>query len=308
LAKLKTISIIIPVYRNEGSLLKTYNDLHKILNVIKYEYEIIFIDDGSDDGSLAELKIIRDKDSKVKIISFSRNFGQLSAIQAGMEYATGDILVNISADMQDPVVLITEMVEAWEKGSKIVICTRKQREDGLSAMLTSKLFYGMVAHALPAMPKNGYDYFLLDRNVYKQLVEMNEHNYFLQGNILWMGYRPAIIEYTRKKRMVGKSQWSFTKKSKYFIDGYLSVSYLPIRFMSLMGVLFSISALVYGVVVFIAWAFNDTPFQGYTPIMIIMLLVSGLTMTILGIMGEYIWRIYDELRNKPRYIIDEVID
>jgi dolichol-phosphate mannosyltransferase len=166
----KLISIIIPVYRNEGSLHPTYVNLKAILEDISasYDYEIIFINDGSDDDSLKELFAIKKIDSNVKIIDFVRNFGQVSAIQAGFEDARGDLLVNISADMQDPPSLILDMIRKWEDGYKVVACSRADREDDLISRITSKIFYDLMRVSVPKMPRGGFDYFLLDRAVYKK--------------------------------------------------------------------------------------------------------------------------------------------
>lgn len=307
--KKKTLSVIIPVYQNAGTLIQTYNNLVTIFTQLKktYDYEVIFINDGSTDSSYTELLSIRKKNKKIKVINFARNFGQLSAIQAGFEFSGGDLLINISADMQDPASLILDMVERWERGYKIVLCARKGREDGFIAKITSKIFYHIVSASYPHMPNNGFDYFLLDKDVYKQLLKFNERNYFLQGNILWTGYEPAIIYYKRQKRTVGKSQWSLTKKLKYFLDGFISASYIPMRVMSFLGIMFSFFAFLYTFTILYLWFFQKTPFQGYAPIMMVLLWSSGLTMTMLGIMGEYIWRTYDQVRNRPMYIIKEII-
>lgn len=305
----KLISIIVAVYMNEGSLHKTYVELKGILEkeLRNYRYEIIFVNDGSTDNSVGELKSIKDIDPNVKIISFSRNFGQLYAILAGFEYATGDIVVNISADLQDPADIIPKMVAKWEEGNRIVACERADREDSLISRMTSRVFYGIIKINEPKMPLGGFDYFLLDKCVYKKIAESTQHNTFLQGDILWFGYAPYFIPYTRKKRLVGKSTWNIWKKVKYFIDGVVYTSYMPIRLMSFLGFAVSILGLIYTVIVFIGWLMNKLPFSGYAPIIMILLFVSGMIMVMLGIIGEYLWRTYDEVRARPKYIIKEIL-
>ncbi len=304
----KLVSFIIAVYMNEGSIYKTYIELKRIVENYfnNYDYEFIFINDGSIDGSLTELLSVKEIDKNVKIINFSRNFGQVAAIHVGFEYAKGDLLLNISADLQDPVEIIPQMVKKWEEGFKIVACERSDREDGLISRLTSKLFYGLIKINEPKMPAGGYDYFLLDKCVYKKIAESTQHNSFLQGDILWFGYEPFFISYTRKKRLIGKSRWNFWKKVKYFIDGVIYTSYMPIRLMSFLG--FAVSALgfIYALIIFIAWLLNKTPFSGYAPIVMTILIVSGIIMIMIGIVGEYLWRIYDEVRARPKYIIKDI--
>jgi len=304
----KLLSIIVAVYMNEGSLYNTYIELKGILEnkLKKFRYEIIFVNDGSSDNSLKELISIKAIDPGIKIINFSRNFGQLYAILAGFEYAEGDLIINISADLQDPVEIINQMVNKWEEGYKIVACERSDREDNFISRITSKIFYGLIKINEPKMPIGGFDYFLLDKCVYKKIAESTQRNTFLQGDILWFGFEPFFIPYTRKKRLFGKSRWYFWKKVKYFIDGVIYTSYMPIRLMSFLGFAVSAIGFIYAVLIFIAWLINKTPFSGYAPIIMTILLVSGILMIMIGIVGEYLWRIYDEVRARPKYIIKDI--
>lgn len=298
------VSIIVPVYMNAPSLYETYI---QIISVIKnYNYEIIFVNDGSNDNSLKELLKIKKCDENVKIIDFTRNFGQVSAIYAGFEYATGDFVINISADLQDSPSLITKMIKKWEEGYKVVACTRIAREDSFFSKLVSSFFYKIINNFMESMPKGGFDYFLLDKIVYKKMVLLNERNSFMQGDILWFGYKPYFINYKRKERKYGKSQWTLSKKIKYFIDGVFNTSYLPIRIASFLGLIIASTGFVYSIIVVFAWMFKKTPFSGYTPIMMVLLIFFGLLMIMLGIIGEYLWRIYDEVRKRPKFIINRI--
>lgn len=305
----KLISVIVPVYRNEGTLHQTYIGLISNLKEIsnRYDYEIIFVNDGSDDNSLSELLKIKRIDKNVKVIDFVRNFGQQSAILAGFRYAKGEITLHISADLQDPPNLIISMIKGWEKGYKVVACARIDRDDNFISKITSKIFYRIIKIAVPKMPAGGFDYFLLDREVYKTVLSFNERNYFLQGDLLWLGYEPYFIHYKRLRRTIGKSQWNFAKKIKYFIDGVINTSYLPIRIMSFTGVATSLVGFLYAAVVLFLKMFNSIPLQGYAPIMIVLLIASGLIMMMLGIIGEYLWRIYDEVRHRPQYLIKKIL-
>lgn len=304
----KIITFVIAVYMNEGSIHKTYTELKRIKQDFfnDNDYEFIFINDGSTDGSLEELLSIKEIDKNVKIINFTRNFGQVAAIQVGFEHAKGDLLLNISADLQDPVDIIPKMIDKWKEGFNIVACERTIREDKIVTRITSRLFYNLIKISEPKMPHGGFDYFLLDKCVYNKIAESKQHNNFLQGDILWFGYKPFFIPYVRKKRTVGQSRWTLWKKVKYFIDGIIYTSYLPIRFMSFLGLVISALGFIYAVIVFIAWLMNKTPFSGYAPIVITILIVSGTLMIMLGIIGEYLWRIYDEVRARPKYVIKDI--
>ena len=299
------VSFIIPVYRNEGSIAITYDKIVELCRNISVDYEFVFINDGSDDNSLSELMSLYESDSKVKIINFSRNFGQVSAIVAGYKEVDGDVAVNMSADLQEPVSLIEEMIIKWKAGNEIVICHRIDREDSFIANNASKVFYQLMKSVNPKMPKGGFDFILMDKKVIDGLNQIDERNRFLQGDILWMGFNVAFIPYNRLKRTIGKSQWTLSKKLKYFIDGLLNTSYIPIRLMSLLGIIISFLGFIYAMVIAYNRFINNTPFNGWAPIMILILIIGGLIMLMLGIIGEYVWRTYDETRKRPLYIIKD---
>jgi len=301
---MKVLSFVIPVFQNSGSLEKTYQAI--VNNTPQgYDYEIIFVDDGSTDGSLSELKNIHYHDEKVKIIVFSRNFGQSSALIAGFKECKGDALITLSADLQDPAENIPLMIKEWECGYEIVICYRNDREDSAFARVGSHFFYSIIKKSVKKMPEGGFDFLLLDKKAYEEYNLIRYRNRFFQGDILWLGYNVNFIPYKRLKREFGKSQWSFTKKIKYLVDGILNTAYWPIRFMSLLGFLFAFLGFIYASLVVYAKFVNQTPFKGYAPIVILLLIIGGLIMLMLGVIGEYIWRIYDETKQKPHYIIKE---
>ena len=299
------ISFIIPVYRNEGSIAITYDKLTGLMNRLGHDYEFVFINDGSDDGSMNEILSLYEKDNNVKALSFSRNFGQAAAIIAGYREVTGDASVNMSADLQEPVELIEDMIARWQEGNEIVICHRIDREDGFIANNTSKVFYKLMQYANPKMPDGGFDFILMDRKALDAINQIDERNRFIQGDILWLGFSTVFIPYSRLKRTIGKSQWTLGKKLKYFIDGLLNTSYIPIRLISLLGICFSVIGFLYALVIVYNRIINNTPFIGWAPIMIIILIVGGLIMLMLGIIGEYVWRTYDETRKRPLYIIKD---
>ena len=301
------ISFILPVFRNQGSIKITCDKITELItgSHSSLDYEIILINDGSDDGSWNEIKENCSSNPKVKALSFSRNFGQVPAIIAGARNCKGEAAVIMSADLQDPVSLISKMIEAWEDSAQIAICYREDRDDSAIANLTSRIFYNFMKIANPNMPKGGFDFVLLDRAAINVFAELDERNRFFQGDILWMGFNVRFIPYKRLKRTIGKSQWGFAKKLKYFIDGSLNTSYLPIRFMSVAGVSVALIGFLYALVVIYARYVNEVPFKGYAPIVILLLVIGGMIMIMLGIIGEYLWRIYDETRKRPLYIVKE---
>jgi dolichol-phosphate mannosyltransferase len=306
-----TIAFVIPVYRNERAVTLTYEKLIGLFAspsgpLAAWSYTMTFVDDGSDDGSLAELKAIRARDDRVKVISFTRNFGQMAAMLAGFAHAEGDVVLNLSADLQDPVDLIPKMVDAWQNGGEVVIAYRANREDSWTSRLTSRLFYKIVRVSYPQIPQGGFDYILLDRTVMDAFNGIDVRNRFFQGDILWFGYRTTFIPYTRQRRTIGRSQYTFSKKLKNSLDAILDSSYLPIRFISAAGVITALLGFAYAVDIAYARWMHQIPFTGWAPIMILLLIIGGLIMVMLGIIGEYIWRIYDEVRGKPNYVIREI--
>jgi len=301
------ISFSIAVYRNAGAISKAHNEIKAVFanSLVGDEYEIIFVDDGSDDGSLQEILDLKKGDPCIKAITFTRNFGQMAAILAGLKEATGDAVVVISADMQDPIGLIPQMVQKWKEGSEIVVCYRTDRSDTLAAKLFSFVAYGALRLSIPKIPPGGFDFVLIDRKALNEFNAIDVRNRFFQGDLLWTGYRTSFIPYVRLKRLIGKSQSRFGKKLKNFLDAFLDASYLPIRFISLVGGITSLFGVIYSLTIIYSWLRGATPFTGWAPIMIVILIVGGLIMVMLGVIGEYIWRIYDEVRKKPNYVIRE---
>jgi polyisoprenyl-phosphate glycosyltransferase len=261
------------------------------------------VDDGSKDGSWREILSLREQDPRVKAITFTRNFGQMAAMLAGFKEATGDAVINISADLQDPVDLVPEMVEKWQGGSEIVICYRTDRSDSWFARLSSRLAYGVLRMSLPEIPPGGFDYVLMDRVVMDAFNAIDVRHRSFQGDLLWAGYRASFIPYVRQQRTIGRSQYNFRKKLKNFLDAVLDASYLPIRFVSLVGLITAALGVLYSVTVVYSWVRGETPFRGWAPIMIAILLVGGLIMVMLGVIGEYVWRINEEVRKRPNYVV-----
>lgn len=305
------ISIIVPVYWNEANLPVTWRALETALTDLPSgtEWEVVFVDDGSGDGSLERLMEIRDSaPERVRVVKLTRNFGQVPAILAGFAHARGDCCVVISADLQDPPELIAEMVSRWRTGShRIVIAAREQREDSRVARVTSRFFYRMMRrYAIPNMPPGGFDFFLIDRVVVDIINRSDEKNPFLQGLVLWTGYEPAIIPYTRRKREIGRSRWTTARKLRYFIDGFVSYTHMPIRLITAIGLIVSGLSFAYAALIIVMRLVWGLPVQGFAPIMVTILGLGGVQLVTLGVIGEYLLRNSDDSRRRPTFVVETV--
>ena len=302
------ISYVIPVYHNQGSIEQTWSSIVALYkgDLADYEYEIVFVNDGSRDGSYAEMKNVAAKDVNVRLINFTRNFGQIAAIVAGYQHSTGDAIVNMSADLQDPVELTVEMVSKWRAGSDVIVGHRSDREDSFAARTFSKFAYGALRMSNPTIPEGGFDFVLMSRPALELFLSYKGRNRFFQGDILWAGLPITFLPYIRRKRTVGKAQYSFGKKLKLFYDFLLDGSYLPIRLMSISGVTCAFLGIIYACVIIFLRLIGRSPFQGWAAIMVAILLIGGALMFMLSIIGEYLWRILDEIKAKPLYIIKKL--
>jgi dolichol-phosphate mannosyltransferase len=306
-------SIIVALYNEEDCIANTFHTINN--EVIKKNPdktgEILFIDDGSTDNSLEILLKLREEHTDtIKIIKFSRNFGQVAASMAGFENFKGKCLASISADMQDPPELINEMLRYhFEEGYDIVISARKDRDESWFRRFSSRFFYSVIRKlSFPDMPTGGFDYYLASRRVITSILHNDEKNPFVQGQIMWAGFKKKFMEYKRADRKTGKSKWTFSKKIKYLIDGIMSYSYLPIRIMTFLGLITSCGGFIYAIIVLIGRLTGNFPFKGWAPIMIVVLVLSGIQMLMLGLIGEYLWRTLDQVRKRQTYIIEEIYE
>jgi glycosyltransferase involved in cell wall biosynthesis len=306
-------SIIIPVYFNEGSLKKTFKQLKEIVIDKNHDLtgEIIFIDDGSADNSLNELLEIREANPElVKIIKFTRNFGQPYARLAGYRHANGKCFIHISADLQDPPELVNSMLHAYfNENYEIVIGERTSRDESLYRRITSRIFFWLIRKlSFPNMPVGGFDYHLIGRRVRNIILKNQEANPYFQGQVLWTGYNIKFIKYERKKREIGKSRWTFGKKLKLLIDGVMGYSFFPLRLMMMLGLFVSLLGFAYALYLLVRRIFGDVALKGWTSIMIALLILSGVQMLLMGIIGEYLWRTLDQVRRRQPYIIEEIFE
>lgn len=303
------LSIVVPVYYNEDTLELLYEDLKKKVLGKLDEYEIVFVDDGSGDNSFQVMSSLRERDSHVKCVKLSRNFGEHAALLAGLSSCTGDCAVTKQADLQEDSGIILEMYESWKRGNKVVLAVRKERKENPVKVFFANLYYSLIRKMVNKnMPSGGCDCYLVDRKVIEVLERLDEKNSSLTLQVLWAGFCTDKIYFVRQEREIGKSRWTLSKKIKLVMDSVMSFSYFPLRFMSGLGIVFNILALILLISVFVEKATTGTPIVGWASLMCVILCASGLIMLMLGILGEYIWRTLDAARTRPPFIIDEVLD
>lgn len=301
-------SIVVPIYYNELNIPYTVPRLQSLQKLLpEIDLEFVFVDDGSKDMSYSMLLAEREKDTRIKVIRLSKNFGSMSAIQAGLTVTTGDCVGIIAADLQDPPELFVEMLENWKSGKKIVMATRSDREESLAQKAFSNSYYFLLEKfALKDYPSGGFDFVLMDRQIVQELNLIQEKNTNIMSLIFWLGHERVTIPYVRQERKLGKSRWTFSKKIKLFIDSFVSFSYAPIRFMSMIGAFTALLSFLYGLFVVGNALFGKIEMAGWATIIALITFLMGLIMIMLGIIGEYLWRILDESRKRPAYVIDEV--
>lgn len=305
------ISIVVPIYQNELNIdnsIKLLLELGEKFDKLKYKMEIILVEDGSSDKSYSKLKEYLYLENII-VIKLTRNFGQIPAIQAGIKYATGKYIGIISADLQDPPELFLDMLAFLENGKKLVIAGRKSRDESYMQRFTSNLYWGMIKKfSMKEFPSGGFDFCMFDNQVAKEIDKIHEKNTNIFPLIFWLGFKPEIIYYERKKRDAGKSTWTFFKKIKLTIDTIIGFTYLPTRIISLGAISTSLLAFIYSSYILLMWLTGDSHApDGWTTITILILIIGGIILFGLGIIGEYLLRILDEVRNRPNYVIDEVL-
>lgn len=301
------ISIVIPVYYNADTLMLLYEDMkQKILEKLG-DYELVFVDDGSGDNSWEVMNDIRKMDRNVQCVKLSRNFGEHAALLAGLSVCTGDCAVTKQADLQEDSEIILEMYESWKKGNKVVLAVRKERDENPVKKFFAHMYYVIIHKFVQErMPVGGCDCYLIDRQVIEVLERLDEKNSSLTLQVLWAGFQTDQIYFHRRDREIGKSRWTLGKKVKLAMDSMMSFSYAPIRFMSGVGVVFFIIALLMMIEVIVEKFTVGTPILGWASIMCVVLFSFGIMMLMMGVLGEYVWRALDASRNRPPYLIDHV--
>lgn len=304
------LSIIIPVYYNEGELLPLYADMkEKALDPILAggdDYEIIMIDDGSQDNSWAEMNQIFEMDERVSLYQHSRNFGEHPAIICGYEHCTGDCAINKAADLQEPSELILDMFNKWKEGYNVVLAIREKREEGPIQTFFANFYYWCTRKlAYEDMPKGGFNIHLLDRRAVNVILNMDETNAALEGQILWLGFKSAYVPYIRRARELNKSRWTLKKKIKCFFDMMFTNSNVPINFVGVVGGIACASSIALIIYYIIKWATIGEPVEGWTSTIILVLFSFGVTMLTMSVLGNYIWRVFESVKRKPVSIVEK---
>ena len=306
---MKKLSVVVPMYNEEEVATICYDRLTQVLvKLDKYDYEIIFVNDGSKDKTLGILEVIAKKDKNVKIISFSRNFGHQSAVTAGMRQTTGDAVVIMDADMQDPPEVIPDMLKHWEQGNDVVYAVRKSRSGETKFKLfTAKAFYKFLNKMSDVkIPMDTGDFRLIDRQVVDVICSLPEHNKFLRGLGSWVGFKQIPFEYERQSRVAGKTKYPLKKMFKLALDGIINFSSRPLKLIGGLGllcILISFGILLYALLSYIfEWNYL---MPGWTSIMVTITFMSGMQFLTIWMLSEYVSRIYDEVRQRPEYIIEK---
>ena len=302
------LSIVLPAYNEEQNIANTAEVLKKQLEDAGIDYELVFISDGSKDNTFAEILKAAEKDSRIKGAEFSRNFGKEAGIFAGLELTTGDAVIVMDCDLQHPPQVIPEMWEKWQKGAEIVEGIKKSRgKESLGYKLSAGLFYKIMSKLIKMDMNASSDFKLMDRKVVQVLLELPERNTFFRALTFWAGFQTETVEYEVQERQFGESKWSFWSLMRYAIANATSFSTLPLQLITVMGfvsILFSVILAVQTLVRYLM----GTAVEGFTTVILLILIIGGFIMLSMGIIGHYIARIYEEVKGRPKYIIRQITD
>jgi len=305
------LSIIVSMYNEEDSLEEFFKTMHGVLSKLpQYSYEMICIDDGSIDKTYSMLLDYAKKDERIKVIKFSRNFGKEYGMMAGLKYCQGRAAIPIDVDLQDPPELIVKFVKKWEEGYDMVYGIRSDRKsDTFLKRMTAKMFYKIYnLMTRSPIPYNAGDYRLIDRKVIDAILSLKERNIFMKGVFGWTGFKSAGIKYSRHKRYAGKSKWNYWKLWNFALDGITASTTFPLRVWTYLGTLLSFTGMIYAIYIIVRTILNGIDVPGYASLLVFILVLGGIQMIILGILGEYIGRIFIEVKNRPLYIVEEKVN
>ena len=304
----KKLSVIVPMYNEEANIECFFYRMGEVLHSLSMDYEIICVNDGSKDCTLEKLLAYHQRDSKIKVISFSRNFGKEVAMTAALDFAEGDAVVLIDADLQDPPELIAQLLHKWEQGFDVVYATRSNRlGESKVKKITARLFYKVISKMTNiVIPENTGDFRLLDKRVVASLKRLPERTRFMKGLFAWVGFRQTFIMYERQPRFAGTTAWNYWKLWNFALDGITSFSFLPLKVWSYLGGVVSIFSFIYAVFLILRYFIIDVGVPGYTSTMVVMLFLGGVQLLGLGVLGEYVGRVFVETKQRPPYIISEL--
>jgi glycosyltransferase involved in cell wall biosynthesis len=301
------ISIVVPIYNEEPNIDYLFKRLTSVIDPLNLKYEIICVNDGSTDNTFQCLVACHQHNSLIKIVNLSRNFGKEIALSAGIDHASGAAVIPIDADLQDPPELIEQLIVKWQEGYDVVYAVRKSRQgETWLKRFTANSFYKVISQmsAVP-IPKNTGDFRLLDRKVVDALKMLPERRRFMKGLFAWVGFKQTAIEYDRKPRYKGITKWNYWKLWNFALEGITSFSFLPLKVWSYMGLLISLLSFTYATFLVIRTLILGIDVPGYASLMVAVLFLGGIQMLTLGFIGEYIGRIYEEVKQRPLYLVRE---
>ncbi len=304
----KLLSVVVPVYNEQEVIDETYRRLSAVFKDYSMDVEYIFINDGSKDNTYFKLKEIASGNKEVRVINFARNFGHQIAITAGMDYAKGDAVVIIDADLQDPPEVILQMVDKWKEGYEVVYGKRLQRDgETFFKKFTAKTFYRFLDSMTDVkLPVDVGDFRLIDRKVCDAMKCLPERSRYVRGLVSWVGFKQTSVEYHREKRFAGETKYPLKKMFKLAGDGVFSFSYKPLKLATFVGMLVSVFSFIYLVVVLVQKFIKNDVVSGWASSIAVTLFLNGVMLIVIGIMGEYVGRIYEEVKARPLYIVGEL--
>lgn len=306
---MRRISLVVPVYNEQESVELFYRTAARLLEAEPYEAEFLFVDDGSSDATMNILRRLHESDPRVRAVSLSRNFGKEYALTAGLRYASGDAVIPMDADLQDPPELLAVFLRHWERGADMVVGVRENRDaDGRVKRWCAALFYKLFRRMTHNMVEdNAGDFRLMSRRVVDELLRLPESVRFNKGLYGWVGFPRVVVPYTRPERAAGRSKWPGWKLWNFAIDGITSFSTLPLRLWSYLGGLIALAGFAYAVLIFVRTFIYGVDVPGYASLMVVVLTLGGLILLSLGIIGEYLGRVFEEVKKRPLFIVRETV-
>lgn len=304
------LSVVLPVYNEEKNIECAYEAIRDVLKGAGIDFELVFVNDGSKDNSFEKVRELagRVKDGKILGVSFSRNFGKEAAIFSGLSHATGDVCAVMDCDLQHPPETLVEMYHMWEKGYEIIEGVKRSRgKEGIFYKSFAKLFYRLISKSTGIEMYRSSDFKMLDRKVVDEYIKLPERNIFFRALSSWLGFKSAVVEFDVKEREYGKTKWSIKSLVKYAVGSITSFTTAPMQFITVSGVVFSLFAVVLAIQSLVRWA-SGRALEGFTTVILLLLIIGGLLMISLGIIGYYIARIYEEIKGRPRSIVNEIVE
>ncbi len=303
----KLISLVIPVFNEEKNIFPLYEAISAQFKELNIEVEFIFVNDGSTDASILQLLLLSEEDNRVKVVSFTRNFGHQAALTAGIDYAKGDAIITMDADFQDPPEVLPKMIEQWESGLKIVYARRSHRGDRFFKRLTAKWYYNLLYKASEVKIKGDIgDFRLIDKSVADKLCQLREHSRYLRGLIPWLGYKYAIVDYIRPQRRKGMTKFNWLKMFRFAMNGLLNFSLLPLRIGLVAGIGIIFSGIVFLIYLAYRFFFDGQFYKLLEWLAVVNYILIGVLFIFIWFIAEYIGKIYEEVKGRPLYIVDNL--